>query len=53
MKQEKWDNIVDEVTEVLADLQYKSFHRVFVDDLIKMLPHIKEKHVRKAWKLMK
>ena len=53
MKEEKYEELKTEVEFFIADWHYKSFHRIFSDDVKQAFPYIKEKHLKKMWKELK
>lgn len=53
MKAEKYQALFDDVEQWLADKYFKSFHRVFFEDVKQAFPEIKEKHLKKMWKELK
>ena len=50
MKQEKFEKLVEEISEFLGDHQMKNHHYLFDEDIIKIFSFYKEKHVKKALK---
>jgi len=52
MKQEKFDALTEEVEQFVAELHFKSFHRVFLEDIIQAFPDVKKKHLKKIWQDM-
>ena len=46
----KWNRILDEVEEWIADWQLKSMHPPRREDCAAAKPHLKSKHIKKAWK---
>jgi hypothetical protein len=49
MKQEKFDALVEEIEQWMADKYFKSFHRIFFEDIVEAFPDIKKKHLKKIW----
>ena len=43
----------EEVEFFLADKYFKSFHKVFFEDVKQAFPDVKEKHLKKIWKELK
>lgn len=52
MKQEKFDALAEEVGQFVTELHFKSFHRVFFEDIVKAFPDVKKKHLKKIWEDM-
>jgi len=50
MKEDKFNTLVEDVTYFIADWHYKSFHRIFFEDIEKAFPEVKKKHLKKVWK---
>lgn len=46
----KWNRILDEVEEWIAEWCSTSMHPPRREDCERDLPHIKPKHIKKAWK---
>lgn len=46
----KWNRILDEVEEWIAEWQLKSMHPPRREDCERDLSHIKPKHIKKAWR---
>lgn len=53
MKPEKYEELKTEVEFFIADKYFKSFHRIFYDDVKQAFPEIKDKHLKKMWKELK
>lgn len=48
MKDEKFQMIVEEISEFLGDHMQKNLHYLFDEDIIKIFSHYKKKHVKRA-----
>lgn len=48
MKDEKFQMIVEEISEFLGDHMQKNPHYLFDEDIIKIFSHYKKKHVKRA-----
>ena len=53
MKPKKYEKLKIEVEFFIAEHYFKSFHRIFFDDIKQAFPEIKEKHLKKVWKELK
>jgi len=49
MKDSKYQKLVDDVSEFIADINMSNHHHVTLQDVIKAFPEVKEKHLRKAY----
>jgi len=49
-KTEKWKEVLDEVEEWLGDWTLVNHHYPRREDCIAAKPHLKPKHIKKAWK---
>ncbi len=49
MKPEKWEAILDEVEEWIGEHTFKNHHPPERKDCAAANPHIKPKHIKKAW----
>jgi hypothetical protein len=50
MKEEKFQKIVEEISEFLGDHALRSHHYLFDEDIIRIFAHYKKKHVKQALK---
>jgi hypothetical protein len=48
MKEEKFQKIIEEISEFLGDHMQKNPHYLFDEDIIKIFSHYKKKHVKRA-----
>jgi len=48
MKEEKFQKIVEEISEFLGAHNLKNPHYLFDEDIIKVFSHYKKKHVKRA-----
>jgi hypothetical protein len=48
MKEEKFKEIVEEISEFIAGHAMNSPHYLFDEDIIKIFSHYKKKHVKRA-----
>jgi hypothetical protein len=48
MKDERFKELVEEISEFLGDHNLKNPHYLFDEDIIKIFSHYKKKHVKRA-----
>jgi hypothetical protein len=48
MKEEKFQKIVEEISEFLGDHALRNHHYLFDEDIIKIFSQYKKKHVKRA-----
>jgi hypothetical protein len=48
MKEEKFQKIVEEISEFLGEHNRTNHHYLFDEDIIKIFSHYKKKHVKRA-----
>ena len=48
MKEEKFQKIVEEISEFLGDHYQRNPHYLFDEEIIKYFSHYKKKHVKRA-----
>ena len=48
MKEEKFQKIVEEISEFIAEHAMSNPHYLFEEDIIKIFSHYKKKHVKRA-----
>jgi Holliday junction resolvase-like predicted endonuclease len=48
MKEEKFQKIVEEISEFLGEHNQTNHHYLFDEDIIKIFSHHKKKHVKRA-----
>ena len=48
MKEEKFQKLMDEISEFIGDHQQRNPHYLFDEDIIKAFSHYKKKHVKRA-----
>lgn len=48
MKEEKFQELRDEIEEFIGDHQQRNPHYLWDEDIIKAFPHYKKKHIKRA-----
>lgn len=48
MKPEKFEQLVEEISEFIGNHQQSNTHYLFDEDIIKAFSHYKKKHVKRA-----
>jgi hypothetical protein len=48
MKEEKFQKIVEEISEFIGEHNLKNPHYLFDEDIVKAFSHYKKKHVKRA-----
>lgn len=49
MKEAKFQQLIEDISEFIAERGMASIHHVTLEDVFRAFPHVKKKHLRKAY----